>query len=72
VWNAIVSERIKLFGRAPVVGDIVYDDEGADNGPETRDDDENEAETLHSIGGSEEVSKEEANEVADEGRLSRI
>ncbi|CAE6360957.1 unnamed protein product [Rhizoctonia solani] len=71
VWNAIVSERIKLFGRAPVVGDIVYDDEGADNGPETRDDDENEAETLHSIGGSEEVSKEEANEVADEDKTKK-
>lgn len=27
VWNCIVSERIKSFGRAPVVGDLVYDDE---------------------------------------------
>jgi tRNA pseudouridine13 synthase len=27
VWNSIVSERIKHFGRAPVVGDLVYDDE---------------------------------------------
>lgn len=28
VWNAIVSERIKRYGHeAPVLGDIVYDDE---------------------------------------------
>ncbi|KAG8742340.1 hypothetical protein FRC10_001621 [Ceratobasidium sp. 414] len=28
VWNCIVSERIKSFGRAPIAGDLVYEDEG--------------------------------------------
>ncbi|KAG8708995.1 hypothetical protein FRC09_000922 [Ceratobasidium sp. 395] len=27
VWNCIVSERIKSFGRIPIVGDLVYEDE---------------------------------------------
>jgi tRNA pseudouridine13 synthase len=27
VWNCIVSERIKSFGRVPIAGDIVYDDD---------------------------------------------
>ncbi|KAG8677930.1 hypothetical protein FRC08_018207 [Ceratobasidium sp. 394] len=27
VWNCIVSERIKSFGRAPIAGDLVYEDE---------------------------------------------
>ena len=27
VWNAIVSERIKMYGaRSPIVGDLVYDE----------------------------------------------
>lgn len=25
VWNAIVSERIKEYGRKPIVGDLVFD-----------------------------------------------
>ena len=25
VWNAIVSERIKVYGRKPIVGDLVFD-----------------------------------------------
>jgi tRNA pseudouridine13 synthase len=33
VWNAIVSERIRRFGHeAPIVGDMVYVDEGEDEG----------------------------------------
>ncbi|CAE6491897.1 unnamed protein product [Rhizoctonia solani] len=39
VWNAVVSERIKLFGRAPVVGDIVYDDDDTSGDLGCRDDD---------------------------------
>ncbi|CAE6473498.1 unnamed protein product [Rhizoctonia solani] len=71
VWNAIVSERIKSFGRAPVVGDIVYDDEGTNNGSEMREDDDNDAETLHDIGASEGASKEETEDVANEDKARK-
>ncbi|CAE6429641.1 unnamed protein product [Rhizoctonia solani] len=46
VWNAVVSERIKTFGRTPIIGDIVYDDDNTDDDLECKNDDTID-ETLH-------------------------
>ncbi|KEP53803.1 tRNA pseudouridine synthase [Rhizoctonia solani 123E] len=65
VWNAVVSERIKLFGRAPIVGDIVYDDDDTNDDLECKEDGGDE--TLHTVDPDGEVSKVEgASDAVDE------
>ncbi|KAF8709464.1 tRNA pseudouridine synthase D (TruD), partial [Rhizoctonia solani] len=71
VWNAIVSERIKSFGRTPVVGDVVYDDEGTNNSSETREGDENEGETLDDAGESGKVVKEDIDDLGNEEKVRK-
>ncbi|KAJ1308839.1 hypothetical protein OPQ81_004527 [Rhizoctonia solani] len=72
IWNAIVSERIKSFGRVPIAGDIVYEDEDTGDEPEYRDDGTSD-EALHNIdaegegpkrNGSNEAANEDASEKA--------
>ena len=65
VWNCIVSERIKSFGRAPIVGDLVFDDEDPQ---ESKDEDKEDAdEVVELVEPTEGGDKTVTQEVAAEG-----
>lgn len=70
VWNCIVSERIKSFGRAPVAGDLVYDDED----PQTsKDEDKEDAdEVVELVESTEGDDKTVTQEAANEGLSMRV